>query len=76
VRLVHREVPSGHGQIDRLHDDAALPVQDTECVDQAQNVAERLDVAVAPAFLQIVDMRRAGDGAEVDDVAADVQVAV
>ncbi len=46
---VHVEMPGRHGQVDRLHHHAALPVQHAEAVRDLQDVAEGGDVAVAPA---------------------------
>src|SRR6185312_2526836 len=68
------EVPGGHRQVDGLHYDPALPVQDAERVDEVQNVAEGFDVPVAPAVLPIVDVGRACHGTEIDHVAAHVQM--
>ncbi len=72
---IGREVARRHRHVDRLDHDAALPVQHAEGVGELEDVAERLEVAVAPAALAVADVRRAVDRAEIDDVAADVQVA-
>src|SRR5205823_8124187 len=55
---------------------AALPVQHAEAVGELQDVAKGLEVAVSPAALEVADVRGAGDGAEVDHVVADLQMAL
>ena len=72
--LVHGEMADRHRHVDRLDHDSALPVQDAELVGEFENVAECLQVTVATTVLTIVDVGCAVDRAEVDHVAADVQV--
>ena len=75
VRLVGEQVAGRDRHVHRLDHDAALPVQDAERVGELEDIAERLDVAVAPSALLVADVRSAGHRTEVDDVVADVQVA-
>ena len=74
VRLIGKQVARGHRHIDRLDDDAALPVQHAKRVGELQNVAERLHIPVAAAALEVSDVGRSRYGSEVDDVVANVQV--
>ena len=74
VRLVGRQMPDGHRHVDRLDDDASLPVQHAERVGEFQDVAEGLQIPVAAPALHVADIRRAVYRTEVDHVAPDVQV--
>ncbi len=74
VRAIDLEVPDRHRHVHRFDHHAALPMQDAQHVRDLEDVPECLDVAVTPAALEIRDVGRAGDRAEVDDIAADMQV--
>ena len=73
--LVHVEMAGRDRQIHRLHHHAALPVQAAELLGDFQNVAKRRNIAIAPPPVAVGNMRRAIDRAEIDDIAANMQVA-
>ena len=74
MRLVGGQVPDRHRHVDRLDDNATLPMQDAERMRQSQNIAETLQSAVAAAVLGVADVRCAVDGSEIHDVATDLQM--
>src|SRR5262249_8900238 len=74
VRLIGGQMAIRHRHVNGFDYDAALPMQHTERMRQLNDVAERGDVTVAPAVLAVADVRCAGDGPEVDDVVADVEM--
>ena len=53
MRAVRREVAHRHRDVDRLDDDAALPMQHAERVRKPEDVAERRNVAVTAAALEV-----------------------
>jgi len=75
VRAICGQVADRHRHVDRLDDDATLPVQHAKRVGQPENVTKRGDVAEAAAMLGITDIGRTVDRTEVHHPPADVQVA-
>ena len=49
-------------------------MQDAQCVSQFEDIAECLDVTIAPTVLQIADIGRAVNRPKIHHIAADVQV--
>ncbi len=68
------EMAGRRRQIRRLHRIAAGELDDVEGLHQLQQVAVVVEVAGAPPAIEIGDVRRRGDRAEIDVVVAEGQV--